>query len=143
MTLTLVPIGSETDEFQPRIMVIGVGGGGTNAVNAMIRAGLGDVEFVVANTDAKSLNASAATKRVQIGVHLTQGLGAGMRPEIGRAAAEEALEELLASTEGCHMLFVVAGMGGGTGTGAAPVIARAARERGVLTIGVVTRPFDF
>lgn len=143
MTLTLVASGIETEEFRPRIMVIGVGGGGTNAVNGMVRAGLDDVELVVANTDAKSLRASAATRRVQMGAYLTEGLGAGMRPEIGRAAAEESLDEILAATEGCHMLFVVAGMGGGTGTGAAPVVARAARERGVLTIGVVTKPFDF
>ncbi|RAI59250.1 cell division protein FtsZ [Roseicella frigidaeris] len=143
MTLNLtLPVSQHTD-FSPRITVIGVGGGGTNAVNNMIAMGLEGVEFVVANTDAQSLMHSKAPARVQLGPHLTQGLGAGAKPEIGRAAAEEATEELTKHLEGCHMVFVTAGMGGGTGTGAAPVIARMARERGVLTVGVVTKPFDF
>jgi cell division protein FtsZ len=143
MTLNLtLPVVQHTD-FSPRITVIGVGGGGTNAVNNMIAMGLEGVEFVVANTDAQSLVHSKAEKRVQLGPHLTQGLGAGAKPEIGRAAAEEATEELARHLDGCHMVFITAGMGGGTGTGAAPVIARMARERGVLTVGVVTKPFDF
>ncbi|RYJ04320.1 MAG: cell division protein FtsZ [Acetobacteraceae bacterium] len=143
MTLNLtLPVAQHTD-FSPRITVIGVGGGGTNAVNNMIAMGLQGVEFVVANTDAQSLVHSKAEKRVQLGPHLTQGLGAGAKPEIGRAAAEEATEELARHLDGCHMVFITAGMGGGTGTGAAPVIARMARERGVLTVGVVTKPFDF
>ncbi|TDH60669.1 cell division protein FtsZ [Dankookia rubra] len=143
MTLNLtLPVAQHTD-FSPRITVIGVGGGGTNAVNNMIAMGLEGVEFVVANTDAQSLVHSKAERRVQLGPHLTQGLGAGAKPEIGRAAAEEATEELARHLDGAHMVFVTAGMGGGTGTGAAPVIARMARERGVLTVGVVTKPFDF
>ncbi len=143
MTLNLtLPVTQHTD-FSPRIAVIGVGGGGTNAVNNMIGLGLEGVDFIVANTDAQSLMTSKAERRVQLGPHLTQGLGAGAKPEIGRAAAEEAMEEIARHLEGCHMVFVTAGMGGGTGTGAAPVIARMARERGILTVGVVTRPFDF
>jgi cell division protein FtsZ len=143
MTLNLtLPVAQHTD-FSPRITVIGVGGGGTNAVNNMIAMGLEGVEFVVANTDAQSLVHSKAERRVQLGPHLTQGLGAGAKPEIGRAAAEEATEELARHLDGAHMVFVTAGMGGGTGTGAAPVIARMARERGVLTVGVVTKPFTF
>jgi cell division protein FtsZ len=143
MTLNLtLPVAQHTD-FSPRIAVIGVGGGGTNAVNNMIALGLEGVEFIVANTDAQSLVHSRAERRVQLGPHLTQGLGAGAKPEIGRAAAEEATDELARHIEGCHMVFITAGMGGGTGTGAAPVIARMARERNVLTVGVVTKPFDF
>ncbi len=143
MTLNLtIPAHQHTD-FTPRITVVGVGGGGTNAVNNMVAMGLDGVEFLVANTDAQSLVHSKADRRVQLGPHLTQGLGAGAKPEIGRAAAEEATEELARHLEGSHMVFVTAGMGGGTGTGAAPVIARMARERGILTVGVVTKPFDF
>ncbi|HZH45002.1 MAG TPA: cell division protein FtsZ, partial [Roseococcus sp.] len=143
MTLNLtLPVTQHTD-FSPRIAVIGVGGGGMNAVNNMIGLGLEGVEFIVANTDAQALVSSRAERRVQLGPHLTQGLGAGAKPEIGRAAAEEATDELARHLEGCHMVFVTAGMGGGTGTGAAPVIARMARERGILTVGVVTKPFDF
>ncbi len=130
-------------EMRPRITVIGVGGAGGNAVNNMIRSDLQGVEFLVANTDAQALGLSDAPNRIRLGVNLTNGLGAGAEPDIGRAAAEEALDEVMAETEGCHMLFITAGMGGGTGTGAAPVIARAARERGVLTVGVVTKPFNF
>ena len=143
MTLNLtVPQQLHTD-FTPRITVIGVGGGGTNAVDNMIALNLQGVDFVVANTDAQQLMHSRADRRIQLGPHLTQGLGAGAKPEIGRAAAEEASEELARHLEGTHMVFITAGMGGGTGTGAAPVIARMARERGVLTVGVVTKPFTF
>ncbi len=143
MTLNLtIPQHAHTD-FTPRITVIGVGGGGTNAVDNMIALNLQGVEFVVANTDAQQLMHSKADRRIQLGPHLTQGLGAGAKPEIGRAAAEEAADELARHLEGAHMVFITAGMGGGTGTGAAPVIARMARERGVLTVGVVTKPFAF
>src|ERR1700710_1111010 len=143
MTLNLnAPQQMHTD-FTPRITVIGVGGGGTNAVDNMIAANLRGVEFVVANTDAQQLMHSRADRRVQLGPHLTQGLGAGAKPDVGRAAAEEAADELYRHLEGTHMVFITAGMGGGTGTGAAPVIARMAKERGILTVGVVTRPFGF
>ena len=143
MTLNLnAPQQSYTD-FTPRITVIGVGGGGTNAVDNMIAGNLQGVEFIVANTDAQQLMHSRADRRIQLGPHITQGLGAGAKPEIGKAAAEEAADELTRHLDGAHMLFITAGMGGGTGTGAAPVIARMAKERGILTVGVVTRPFDF
>jgi cell division protein FtsZ len=143
MTLNLtIPPNPHTD-FTPRITVIGVGGGGTNAVGNMIAMNLTGVEFVVANTDAQQLLHSAATRRIQLGPHITQGLGAGAKPEIGRAAAEEAADELYRYLEGTHMVFITAGMGGGTGTGAAPVIARMAREKNILTVGVVTKPFTF
>ena len=130
-------------EIKPRITVIGVGGAGGNAVNNMISAALEGVEFIVANTDAQALGQSLADRRVQLGITITQGLGAGARPEVGRQAAEEALPEILQLLDGANMVFVTAGMGGGTGTGAAPVIAAAAREQGILTIGVVTKPFHF
>jgi cell division protein FtsZ len=130
-------------ELKPRITVFGVGGAGGNAVNNMIESRLDGVEFVVANTDAQALAQSAAHKRVQMGTALTQGLGAGSQPQIGAAAAEEALPEILDHLAGAHMCFITAGMGGGTGTGAAPVIARAAKEQGILTVGVVTKPFHF
>jgi cell division protein FtsZ len=130
-------------ELKPRITVIGVGGAGGNAVNNMIRSKLEGVEFVVANTDAQALSQSVADTRIQLGTGVTQGLGAGSRPDIGRAAAEETLEHLIDSIGGSHMVFIAAGMGGGTGTGAAPVIARAARDQGMLTVGVVTKPFNF
>ena len=130
-------------ELKPRIVVIGVGGAGGNAVNNMIASGLDGVEFVVANTDAQALEMSSAAKRVQMGTSITQGLGAGMRPEVGEQSAEESLAEIMEHIEGTHMLFVAAGMGGGTGTGAAPVIAEAARERGILTVAIVTKPFEF
>jgi cell division protein FtsZ len=143
MTLNLtIPQQVHTD-FTPRITVIGVGGGGTNAVDNMIIANLQGVEFVVANTDAQQLMHSRADRRIQLGPHITQGLGAGAKPEIGKAAAEEAADELSRHLDGCHMVFITAGMGGGTGTGAAPVIARMARERNILTVGVVTKPFAF
>ena len=130
-------------DVKPRLTVIGVGGAGCNAVNNMIAAGLQGVEFVVANTDAQSLAASSAEHRIQLGASLTEGLGAGSRPEIGEAAAEEALEEIRSHIAGAHMVFIAAGMGGGTGTGAAAVIARAARELGILTVGIVCKPFQF
>jgi len=130
-------------ELKPRINVFGVGGGGGNAVNNMINAGLQGVEFVVANTDAQALTMSKAERVIQLGAAVTEGLGAGSHPEVGRAAAEECLDEILDHLTNSHMVFVTAGMGGGTGTGAAPVIARAAREKGLLTVGVVTKPFHF
>ena len=130
-------------DAKPRLTVIGVGGAGCNAVNNMIAAGLQGVDFVVANTDAQCLAASSAEHRIQLGAHLTEGLGAGSRPEIGEAAAEEALEEIRSHIVGSHMVFIAAGMGGGTGTGAAAVIARASKELGILTVGIVTKPFQF
>ena len=133
----------ELTELKPRITVIGVGGAGGNAVANMIAAQLQGVDFVVANTDAQALAASKAETRIQLGLKITQGLGAGSRPEIGRASAEETRDQLEAALEGCHMCFITAGMGGGTGTGAAPVVAAAAREKGILTVGVVTKPFAF
>ncbi len=133
----------ELTELKPRIVVIGVGGAGGNAVTNMINSNLQGVDFVVANTDAQSLAVSEAETRIQLGLKITQGLGAGSRPEIGRAAAEETIDQLEAALDGCHMCFITAGMGGGTGTGAAPVVARAAREKGILTVGVVTKPFAF
>ncbi len=133
----------ELRELKPRIMVCGVGGAGGNAVNNMIVSGLVGVDFVVANTDAQALASSRAERIIQMGLQVTEGLGAGSKPEVGRAAAEEAIDEIRDHLAGAHMVFVTAGMGGGTGTGAAPVIARAAREMGILTVGVVTKPFHF
>ncbi|MEW6254756.1 MAG: cell division protein FtsZ [Pseudomonadota bacterium] len=130
-------------ELRPRITVFGCGGAGGNAVNNMINSGLTGVEFVVANTDAQALSLSKAERLVQMGVAVTEGLGAGSQPEVGRAAAEEVLDEIRDHLSGSHMVFITAGMGGGTGTGAAPVVARAARELGILTVGVVTKPFHF
>jgi cell division protein FtsZ len=141
MTINLsMPV---THELRPRITVIGVGGAGSNAVNNMITSHLEGVEFVACNTDSQALHHALTERRVQLGSTITQGLGAGARPEIGRAAAEEAIDELLDQLQGSHMVFITAGMGGGTGTGAAPVIARAVREQGILTVGVVTKPFHF
>jgi len=131
------------DELKPRISVIGVGGAGGNAIANMIAAQVEGVDFIVANTDAQALNASPAERRIQLGPRITEGLGAGSRPEIGRAAAEETIVTVEEALEGAHMVFIAAGMGGGTGTGAAPVIAKTARERGILTVGVVTKPFTF
>ncbi|WP_137130215.1 cell division protein FtsZ [Rhizobium sp. FY34] len=130
-------------ELKPRITVFGVGGGGGNAVNNMITAGLEGVDFVVANTDAQALTMSKAERIIQMGVQVTEGLGAGSQPEVGRAAAEECLDEIMDHLSSTHMCFVTAGMGGGTGTGAAPVVAQAARSKGILTVGVVTKPFHF
>lgn len=133
----------ETTELKPRITVLGVGGAGGNAVNNMIASKLEGVEFVVANTDAQSLIQSKATRKIQMGARVTEGLGAGAQPDVGRAGAEESLDEILEQIGSSHMVFITAGMGGGTGTGAAPVIARAVRELGILTVGVVTKPFAF
>ncbi|CAN7428788.1 cell division protein FtsZ [Phenylobacterium sp. LjRoot219] len=130
-------------ELKPRIVVFGVGGAGGNAVNNMIEAGLEGVEFVVANTDAQQLQFAKTERRIQLGVLATQGLGAGAHPEVGMTAAEESVAEIGEHLDGSHMVFITAGMGGGTGTGAAPIIAKCARERGILTVGVVTKPFHF
>lgn len=133
----------ELTELTPKITVFGVGGAGGNAVNNMVNAALKGVDFVCANTDAQALSLSLAEQKIQLGAELTQGLGAGARPEVGRAAAEETMEAIEEHLEGCHMAFITAGMGGGTGTGAAPMIAQKAREKGILTVGVVTKPFQF
>ena len=141
MTINLsLPI---THELKPKITVVGVGGAGGNAVNNMITSHLEGVEFVSCNTDAQSLAACLTDRKVQLGNTITHGLGAGARPEVGRASAEESLEEILDQLSGSHMVFITAGMGGGTGTGAAPVIARAVRDQGILTVAVVTKPFHF
>ncbi len=132
-----------TTELKPRIVVFGIGGAGGNAVNNMIEAGLEGVEFVVANTDAQQLQFAKTDRRIQLGVQVTQGLGAGAHPEVGMSAAEESFPEIGEHLDGAHMVFITAGMGGGTGTGAAPIIAKCARERGILTVGVVTKPFHF
>lgn len=141
MTLNLTV--HEQDDLKPRITVFGVGGAGGNAVNNMIEKALDGVEFVVANTDAQALQQSQSEARIQMGVKVTEGLGAGARPSVGSAAAEESIEQIVDHLAGAHMCFITAGMGGGTGTGAAPIIAQAARELGVLTVGVVTKPFQF
>lgn len=141
MTLNLTMPGH--DELKPRITVFGVGGAGGNAVNNMIEKRLDGVDFVVANTDAQALSQSNAENRIQLGVKVTEGLGAGARASVGAAAAEESIEQIVDHLAGAHMCFITAGMGGGTGTGAAPIIAQAARELGVLTVGVVTKPFQF
>jgi len=141
MSIDFVP--QQWEETKPRITVIGVGGAGGNAVNNMINGDLQGVEFVVANTDSQSLQQSLSEQRIQLGVNVTHGLGAGARPDIGRVAAEEALDDIQHYLASNNMVFIAAGMGGGTGTGAAPVIARAAREQGILTVGVVTKPFQF
>jgi cell division protein FtsZ len=133
----------DIQELKPRITVFGAGGAGGNAVNNMIESGLSGVDFVVANTDAQALALSKAQRIIQLGVGVTEGLGAGSHPEVGRAAAEESWDEINDHLSGSHMVFITAGMGGGTGTGSAPVIARAAREQGILTVGVVTKPFNF
>ena len=141
MTLNLSLPGHE--ELKPRITVFGVGGAGGNAVNNMIEKELDGVEFVVANTDAQALQQSRASAKIQMGLKVTEGLGAGARATVGAAAAEESIEQIVDHLAGAHMCFITAGMGGGTGTGAAPIIAQAARELGVLTVGVVTKPFQF
>ncbi|MFY0682571.1 MAG: cell division protein FtsZ [Thalassovita sp.] len=141
MTLNLSVPGH--DDLKPRITVFGVGGAGGNAVNNMIDKDLTGVDFVVANTDAQALQQSKSTSRIQLGVKATEGLGAGARASVGAAAAEESIEQIVDHLAGAHMCFITAGMGGGTGTGAAPIIAQAARELGVLTVGVVTKPFQF
>ena len=131
------------ENLHPKITVLGVGGSGGNAVNNMMNSNLEGVDFLIANTDAQALQISSCQNKIQLGLNSTRGLGAGMRPDIGRQAAEEAINEIAEKLEGSHMLFVAAGMGGGTGTGAAPVIAKLAREKGILTVGVVTKPFHF
>ena len=142
MTINLT-VPQTMQELRPRITVVGVGGAGCNAVNNMISADLDGVEFLVANTDGQALAHSLAPRRIQLGTSLTSGLGAGSKPQIGQAAAEESLDEIFSELNESNMIFITAGMGGGTGTGAAPVIARAAKERGILTVGVVTKPFEF
>lgn len=142
MTMTLLQH-EEKKELKPRITVIGVGGAGGNAVNNMIRGELHGVKFIASNTDAQALTLSLAEAKIQLGFEATQGLGAGSHPEVGKASAEESIQDVLNHIDGSNMLFVTAGMGGGTGSGAAPVIAKAAREKGILTIGVVTKPFHF
>ena len=141
MSITFTP--PTTTELKPRIVVIGVGGAGGNAVNNMISSGLEGVEFLVTNTDAQALAQSQAERKIQLGVTITEGLGCGARPDIGRAAAEEVIEQIIDHLSGTHMAFITAGMGGGTGTGGAPVIAQACRDQGILTVGVVTKPFHF
>lgn len=141
MSINIAP--ADMDELRPRIVVIGVGGAGGNAIANMIDADIEGVDFVYANTDAQALNSSVAETRIQLGPELTKGLGAGARPEVGRAAAEETIAEIENALEGVNMVFIAAGMGGGTGTGAAPVIAETARKLGILTVGVVTKPFLF
>ncbi len=143
MTLNLSLPGQQQDDLKPRITVFGVGGAGGNAVNNMIEKELDGVDFVVANTDAQALQQAKSDNRVQLGVKVTEGLGAGARAAVGAAAAEESIEQIVDHLAGAHMCFITAGMGGGTGTGAAPIIAQAARELGVLTVGVVTKPFQF
>jgi len=144
MTIKItVPEGTDSPELKPRICVIGVGGAGGNAVNNMIAANLEGCDFIVANTDAQALKGSKADRRIQLGTGVTRGLGAGSKPDVGRAAAEESIDDILSELGNSNMVFIAAGMGGGTGTGAAPVIARAAREAGILTVGVVTKPFQF
>ena len=144
MTINIsIPKTTIEAQLKPRITVIGVGGAGGNAVNNMIQSAMEGVDFVVANTDAQALAASRTDRRIQLGRDTTQGLGAGARPDVGRDSAEEALEMIARELDGAHMAFITAGMGGGTGTGAAPVIAKVARDLGVLTVGVVTKPFHF
>jgi cell division protein FtsZ len=138
-----ISVPQEQHELKPRITVIGVGGAGGNAVNNMIRSNLVGCDFVICNTDAQAMKQSVCERRIQLGIGVTRGLGAGSRPDVGRIAAEEALEEIMETLGGANMVFITAGMGGGTGTGAGPVIARAAREAGILTVGVVTKPFQF
>ncbi|UYH55244.1 cell division protein FtsZ [Qipengyuania sp. SS22] len=141
MSINIGP--ASDDDLRPKIMVVGVGGAGGNAIANMMQAEIEGVDFIVANTDAQALSTSPSEKRIQLGPDITGGLGAGARPEVGKAAAEETVEEIEDSLDGVNMVFIAAGMGGGTGTGAAPVIAEAARKRGVLTVGVVTKPFLF
>lgn len=143
MSINLAVADATFTHLKPRIVVIGVGGGGGNAVNNMISKNLEGVDFIVANTDAQALAHSAAGKKIQLGLEITQGLGAGARPEIGRMAAEEAKDEIEKALDGANMVFITAGMGGGTGSGAAPLVAKIAKDKGILTVGVVTKPFEF
>ena len=139
----MLEIKTNESEAAAKIIVVGVGGGGNNAVNRMVVSGLKGVEFISMNTDAQALMASKATQKVQLGAKLTKGRGAGADPDIGQRAAEESRDEIAAALKGCQMVFITAGMGGGTGTGAAPVVAKVAKEMGMLTIGIVTKPFAF
>ena len=141
--ISMVPSPDQSVDWKPKITVVGLGGAGGNAVNNMIRSDLKGIQFIVCNTDAQALNQSRADRRIQLGGTVTQGLGAGSRAEVGRDAAEESLEQIMNEISNCNMIFITAGMGGGTGTGAAPVVARAAREKGILTVAVVTKPFNF
>lgn len=143
MSINLAVPETQITHLKPRISVIGVGGGGGNAVNNMIKKNLEGVDFIVANTDSQALADSKASRKIQLGLKITQGLGAGARPEIGKMAAEEAEAEIAKEIEGSNMVFITAGMGGGTGSGAAPVVAKIAKEKGILTVGVVTKPFSF
>ncbi|HMK67913.1 MAG TPA: cell division protein FtsZ, partial [Stellaceae bacterium] len=138
-----ISVPQEQQELKPRITVVGVGGAGGNAVNNMIRSNLVGCDFIVTNTDAQAMKQSLCERRIQLGTGVTRGLGAGSRPDVGRIAAEEALEEIMEALGGANMVFITAGMGGGTGTGAAPIVAQLAREEGALTVGVVTKPFLF
>ena len=135
--------GGELKELKPRILVMGIGGAGGNAINAMIEDGLEGVEFVAVNTDAQDLKINKADAKIQIGMNLTKGLGAGAKHDIGQAAADESLNEIVTYLQGANMVFITAGMGGGTGTGASHVIARAAKELNILTVGVITLPFSY
>ncbi len=135
--------GGELKELKPRILVMGVGGAGGNAINAMIEDGMQGVEFVAVNTDAQDLKANKADAKIQIGMNLTKGLGAGAKHDIGQAAADESLNEIVTYLQGANMVFITAGMGGGTGTGASHVVARAAKELNILTVGVITLPFSY
>ena len=135
--------GGELKELKPRILVLGVGGAGGNAINAMIESGMEGVEFVAVNTDAQDLKMSKAHAKIQIGMNLTKGLGAGAKNDIGQAAADESLNEIMNYMQGANMVFITSGMGGGTGTGASHVIAKAARELNILTVGVTTLPFSY
>ena len=135
--------GGELKELKPRILVMGIGGAGGNAINAMIEDGMQGVEFVAVNTDAQDLKANKADAKIQIGMNLTKGLGAGAKHDIGQAAADESLNEIVTYLQGANMVFITAGMGGGTGTGASHVIARAAKELNILTVGVITLPFSY
>ena len=142
MTLNL-SLPQDPFDIRPKITVVGVGGAGGNAVNNMIRSKLEGVDFLIANTDAQALQGSMCERRIQLGSTVTKGLGAGARPDVGRMAAEEAVRDIAEQLAGSNMVFITAGMGGGTGTGAAPVVAQIAREQGILTVGVVTKPFHF
>ena len=143
MSINLGIADTTTTDLKPRIAVVGVGGGGGNAVNNMMAQNLEGVDFIVANTDAQALKNSSASKKIQLGLEITRGLGAGARPEIGKKSAEEAKDKIAEALEGLNMVFITAGMGGGTGSGAAPVVAHIAKEKGILTVGVVTKPFSF
>ena len=138
-----IAIPNNMQELSPKITVIGVGGAGGNAVNNMIESNLEGVDFVVANTDGQALANSIANRKIQLGLNVTKGLGAGSMPDIGKSAAEESIDDIISELNDSNMVFITAGLGGGTGTGAAPIIAKAAKEKGILTVCVVTKPFEF